>query len=127
MQELGPEEREEDARAFWDLARFHSGLNAAPGYFGPTTLESVPPPTWSFGDNPAEADDFVADVLAGDATSVSTPVADYAAAQEPLPKVGVLSILCDGRGAARALLETSAIEVTGDLLVESFRVVHVRS
>ena len=34
----------EELRVFWDLARFHAKLNAAPTYFGPTTLESVPPP-----------------------------------------------------------------------------------
>ena len=36
----------EELRVFWDLARFHAKLNAAPTYFGPTTLESVPPPAW---------------------------------------------------------------------------------
>ena len=43
-------------RAFWDLARFHAKLNTAPSYFGPTTLEVVPPPAWSFGAHPEQAD-----------------------------------------------------------------------
>ncbi len=34
----------EELRVFWELARYHAKLNAAPTYFGPTTLESVPPP-----------------------------------------------------------------------------------
>ena len=41
----------EELRVFWDLARFHAKLNAAPTYFGPTTLESVPPPAWAYGDS----------------------------------------------------------------------------
>ena len=36
----------EELRVFWELARYHAKLNAAPTYFGPTTLESVPPPAW---------------------------------------------------------------------------------
>ena len=41
-----------EVRAFWDVARMHANLNAAPSYFGPTPLESVPPPAWSYGATP---------------------------------------------------------------------------
>ena len=54
----------EELRVFWDLARFHAKLNAAPTYFGPTTLESVPPPAWAYGESVEESDAFVAQVLA---------------------------------------------------------------
>jgi uncharacterized protein YhfF len=48
-------------------------------------------------------------------------VADYAG---DLPQTGVLSILCDGSGRPRALVEVSDVSVTGDDLTESFRVVY---
>ena len=41
-------------------ARFHAKLNVAPTYFGPTTLEVVPPPAWSFGANEEQADALLA-------------------------------------------------------------------
>lgn len=54
----------EELRVFWELARFHAKLNAAPTYFGPTTLESVPPPAWAYGESAEESDAFV--VASGD-------------------------------------------------------------
>ena len=111
----------EELRVFWDLARFHAKLNAAPTYFGPTTLESVPPPAWAFGDSAEESDAFVAQVLADDAGSTTAATADYA---DELPETGVLSILCDGAGTPRALVEVTDVAVTGDEVVESFKVVY---
>jgi uncharacterized protein YhfF len=111
----------EELRVFWDLARFHAKLNAAPTYFGPTTLESVPPPAWAYGDSGQESDAFVAQVLADERGETTSPAADYAG---ELPEVGVLSILCDGSGVPRALVEVSAVRATGDEVVESFEVVY---
>src|SRR5688572_31585318 len=88
----------EELRVFWDLARFHAKLNAAPTYFGPTTLESVPPPAWAYGDSAEESDAFVAQVLADEKGSTTATEADYAG---ELPQSGVLSILCDGSGVPR--------------------------
>ena len=53
----------EELRVFWEVARYHAKLNAAPSYFGPTTLESVPPPAWAYGDSPGESDAFVSQFL----------------------------------------------------------------
>lgn len=111
----------EELRVFWDLARFHARLNTMPGYFGPTALESVPPPGWAFGDSAEESDAYVARVLADDGGSTTAPVEDYAG---DLPQVGALSILCDGSGVPRALLEVTDVAVADDEVVESFRVVH---
>ncbi len=111
----------EELRVFWDLARYHAKLNAAPTYFGPTTLESVPPPAWAYGESVEESDAFVAQVLADDAGRTSATAADY---DGDLPAVGVLSILCDGSGVPRALVEVTAVEVSGDEVVESFKVVY---
>ena len=111
----------EELRVFWDLARFHAKLNAAPTYFGPTTLESVPPPAWAYGDSAAESDAYVETVLADERGSTTAAVADYAG---DLPQTGVLSILCDGSGRPRALVEVSDVSVTGDDVTESFKVVY---
>jgi uncharacterized protein YhfF len=110
-----------EVRAFWEVARMHAKLNAAPSYFGPTPLESVPPPAWSYGETTAEADAFVADVLASEGGATTAPLADY---DGELPQEGVLSILCDGEGRPRALVETTAVEVSGDEVREQLRVVH---
>ena len=80
----------EELRVFWDLARFHAKLNAAPTYFGPTTLESVPPPAWAYGESAEQSDAFVAQVLADERGSTTATEADY---DGELPQAGVLSIL----------------------------------
>ena len=111
----------EELRVFWELARFHAKLNAAPSYFGPTTLESVPPPAWAYGDSAQESDAFVEQVLADERGETTADAADYLG---DLPQVGVLSILCDGSGVPRALVEVSDVRTTGDEVVEAFRVVY---
>lgn len=111
----------EELRVFWELARYHAKLNAAPTYFGPTTLESVPPPAWAFGETAEESDAFVAQVLADERGSTSAATADYAG---ELPVSGVLSILCDGSGVPKALVEVTDVTVDGDEVVETFKVVY---
>jgi uncharacterized protein YhfF len=111
----------EELRVFWELARFHAKLNAAPSYFGPTTLESVPPPAWAYGDSAQESDAFVEQVLADERGETTADAADYLG---DLPQVGVLSILCDGSGVPRALVEVSEVRTSGDEVVEAFRVVY---
>lgn len=118
MGELTSDER---IAAFWDLARFHAGLNAAPSYFGPTTLEVVTPPAWSWSDDPAEADAFVEQARAQESVESVTPLSEYDG--EP-PPTGLLSILCDGAGQPRLLLETTHVEVRGDRVAERYRVVY---
>lgn len=111
----------EELRVFWELARYHAKLNAAPTYFGPTTLESVPPPAWAYGDAVGESDSFVTQVLADDRGETTATAEEYAG---ELPQVGTLSILCDGSGVPRALVEVDRVTVSGDAVVESFKVVY---
>lgn len=111
----------EELRVFWELARYHAKLNAAPTYFGPTTLESVPPPAWAFGEPAGESDSFVAQVLADEQGATTATAQEYAG---QLPVVGVLSILCDGSGVPRALVEVTEVALTGDDVVETFKVVY---
>ena len=111
----------EELRVFWELARYHAKLNAAPTYFGPTTLESVPPPAWAYGESAGESDAFVAQVLADEQGETTATAEEYAG---DLPETGVLSILCDGSGVPRALVEVTGVTVTGEDVVESFKVVY---
>lgn len=111
----------DELRVFWELARYHAKLNAAPTYFGPTTLESVPPPAWAYGESAGESDTFVARVLADEQGETTATAEEYAG---ELPETGVLSILCDGSGVPRALVEVTDVTVSGDDVVESFKVVY---
>jgi uncharacterized protein YhfF len=97
--------------AFWELARFHAKLNSAPTYFGPTTLEVVPPPAWAFGDSAEESDELLQLVLDGTKTATASALWDYEAEGEALPEVGSLSILLDGSGHPRALINTTQVAV----------------
>ncbi|WP_310528326.1 hypothetical protein [Nocardioides sp.] len=90
---------------FWELARFHAKLNVAPAYFGPTTLEVVRPPAWSYGETAEQADEFVAGLDADDRLATSTSAEAYGDDGAEMPVAGSLSILCNGAGHPVALLE----------------------
>uniref|UniRef100_UPI0030FA509C ASCH domain-containing protein n=1 Tax=Nocardioides salarius TaxID=374513 RepID=UPI0030FA509C len=90
---------------------FHAKLNTAPSYFGPTTLEVVPPPAWSFGATAEEAEALLALVLDGTKTATASAHADYEVEGEPLPEAGTLGIVLDGEGHPRALVETTDVRV----------------
>lgn len=122
---------------FWELARAHAHLNVAPGYFGPTALESVPPPAWSFGSTPGQADELLALVLDGTKTATASALSDYPDGN--LPEPGSLSILLDSGGTPQALIATTEVQVVpfdevgadharaegeGDLSLEYWRTVH---
>ena len=102
---------ESEIRSFWDLARFHAKLNSAPSYFGPTTLEVLPPSAWSFGATPEQADGLLGLVLDGTKTATASALWDYEADGESLPEADTLSIILDGRGHPRALIESTQVDV----------------
>jgi uncharacterized protein YhfF len=95
---------DEALEAFWRRAVFRANLNHVPSYFGPTPLESVRPPAWSFGTTEAEAARFVADLIAGRTTAIAGSLRDYRADDAELPEVGELGIVVDGRGTPAALV-----------------------
>lgn len=101
--------------AFWNLARFHAKLNTLPSYFGPTPLESVPPPAWGFDDG-AQLDQLLAD---GTTELRGTPE-EWG---DQLPEVGALGIVCDGDGQPRVLVATVGVDVTDDSVTERLDVV----
>ena len=100
-----------DVEAFWNLARFHAKLNAAPTYFGPTTLEVLPPPAWSFGATSEHADELLRLVLEGTKSATASALWDFEAEGEDLPEAGSLSIILDGAGHPHALIETTDVTV----------------
>ncbi|GAA1479361.1 hypothetical protein GCM10009623_38070 [Nocardioides aestuarii] len=101
--------------AFWNLARFHAKLNSMPSYFGPTPLESVPPPAWGFDD-----EEQLEQLLADGTTELSGTREEYG---EELPEVGALGIVCDADGQPRVLVATAGVDVSGDVVTERLDVV----
>lgn len=115
MTEPAVEPSDPQIDAFWNLARFHAKLNTLPSYFGPTPLESVPPPAWGF-DDPAQLEQLLADGT----TELRGSREEYG---DELPEVGALGIVCDADGQPRALVATSGVDVTDDSVTERLDVV----
>lgn len=105
------DERAAEILAFWELARSSAGMARLGVVTGTTVSESVPPPAWSFGDNPALADDLLMAVLTGEKTATSSALWEYEETGEAVPRVGELSILLDGAGHPRALIRTTSVEI----------------
>ncbi|WP_114856150.1 ASCH domain-containing protein [Brachybacterium sp. YJGR34] len=85
--------------AFWSRARA-----AEP------SLPLEAPTAWAFGATAQHADDLLNLVLAGIKTGTATAMADFGD-DEPVPVVGELSIILDGSGTPRAVLEVTSLEV----------------
>lgn len=100
-----------DIDAFWTDAKIRAGLNPASAYTGPNAADSVPPPAWSFGADPATADALIELVLAGVKTATAGALWDYEAEDEPLPTSGSLAILLDGAQQPRALIRTTDVRI----------------
>jgi uncharacterized protein YhfF len=66
--------------------------------------------TFSFGDNPALADELLALVLSGAKTATCGALRDYAPGKEAMPVVGRRDVVLDGTGRRAAIIET--LEVT---------------
>lgn len=73
------------------------------------TLPEAAPLAWAFGATPAHADSLLALVLEGVKTGTASSLWDYEASGDPLPVPGELSIILDGRGEPRALIETTSV------------------
>ena len=63
----------------------------------------------SIGDTPAAADEGAAAILSGDKTATSSPHWEYPDGR--IPFVGALSVVLDGRGRPRAIVETVRVEI----------------
>ena len=89
-----------DVAAFWRACRA-----ALP------ELPEPAPEAWAFGATPEHADSLLALVLDGTKTGTASSLWDLEHAGEPIPEPGLLNLILDGRGAPRALLETTAVAV----------------
>lgn len=89
-----------------ELNRFWNDARAAHA-----SLPSVVPEAWAFGATPAQADDLLALVLEGVKTGTASSLRDYEADAEPIPAEGDVSIVLDGDGDPRAVLEVTAVDV----------------
>lgn len=69
------------------------------------------PQAWAFGATPAHADELLALVLRGVKTGTASSLWDYQSSGDPLPVEGELSIILDGVGAPRALIETTRVGI----------------
>lgn len=117
-----------EIKAFWADARVRGGLNPAESYIGATAADMLPPPAWSFGSTPEEADRLLALVLQGLKTASASALWEYGPGPRghddgagdtlvrtqvdvEVPEPGSLSIVLDGAGHPRALLRTTHVEV----------------
>lgn len=125
--------------AFWQAARGHLGLGKFEVVVGGTPKDVVPPPSFSFGDSPALADELLGLVLAGRKRATATAWSEFG--EERPPQVGDLSIVLDGAGTPSALIRTTrtetvpfdevtdefaAAEGEGDATLASWRADHER-
>lgn len=75
------------------------------------SLPPSPPAAWAFGATPQQADELLDLVLHGTKTATASSMREYEADGDPLPQAGDLSILLDGSGVPRAVIETTAVRV----------------
>jgi len=69
------------------------------------------PDAFGFGGEGEPADELAALVLAGKKRATASLPVEYTALNEPLPKVGDLSIILDGKGAPVAIIERTAVDL----------------
>ncbi len=106
-----------------------------------TDLPEAPAAAWPFGATAAHADSLLELVLARVKTGTATALWDLHAEGESVPEVGELSVILDGSGLPRAIIETTAIatvpfgevsaehahaEGEGDRTLEAWRDIHER-
>ncbi len=109
--EAGVSVDETDVERFWDHACHVTRFTSLPGYLPPGSRAMLAPPAWSFGGTATEADLLVRALLDGERTATAAPRRDYDREGLDLPQVGSMGIVVDGRGAPRALVETTEVSV----------------
>lgn len=130
-----PDPQQAAIRAFWADARIRGKINRISVIGGAGISETLPPPAWSFGEDPQQADRLLELVLTGRKTATASALRDYEVTTRQLyteqqaedagdllvetrtevllPDPGMLSIVLDGRGAPRALIRITDVQVVG--------------
>lgn len=106
-----------------------------------TGLPESLPEAWAFGADADQADRLLDLVLSGAKTATASSLWDHEADGEPVPVEGGYSIVLDGRGVPRAVIQTTSVRVVpfgdvteaharaegeGDLSLEWWRHAHER-
>jgi uncharacterized protein YhfF len=68
-------------------------------------------PAWCFGDSPEMADELLDLVITGPKRATAGALADHVADDEPVPRVGDLSVLLDGSSRPRAVIMTTDVRI----------------
>lgn len=105
------EPHDEEILQFWLRARPATERGRVPVISGGLPHDTLPPPAWAFGATAEQADELLALVLSGVKTATASALWDYEAEGEEAPSVGDLSIVLDGQGHPRALLQTTTVRV----------------
>ena len=92
--------REVELDSFWSRARCQL-----------PDLPEQRPEAWAFGATKEDADELLALVLDGTKTGTVSALWDIEADGESVPEMGELSIILNGQGRPRALIETTAIDI----------------
>lgn len=74
-------------------------------------LPEKTPEAWAFGATPEHADELVELVLAGIKTATASSLWDCEHTGEAIPVPGELSIILNGQGEPRALIETTTVSI----------------
>jgi len=73
--------------------------------------QGAPYTSWAFGDSADMADRLLAFVLGGGKRATCGSLWGYEARDEALPVAGEFSVVLDGSGVARCVIETTSIEI----------------
>ena len=90
-------------REFWERCR-----ELRPAWRDPTFAT---PEAWGFGDGPDMADRLGALVVSGVKTATCGALWEYEHEKSPLPDMGELGIVLDGKGAPLCLIETTNVTI----------------
>lgn len=104
-----------DVAAYWQRVRPQVQRDAFARIgvvIGQSGAGAVAPPAFAFGATREQADDALALVLDGTKTATSSALVEHERGGVPLPRVGDLAIVLDGDGVPRAVVRTTAVEVT---------------
>jgi len=94
----------QSAQALWDeyLASGSSDASLAAG---------APYASWEFGDSPELADRLLGLVITGPKRATCGSLDAYRVRGEAVPVVGEYSVVCDGAGTARCVLQTTEVRI----------------